>query len=154
MDMGEFRSKRLSNTSPAHRAMHAQNTSVLALHAAETIALLEAVWSQSFYLFAQHESSPLLNKKYTHPRKRMNDNAAVAHNSARKKLAVRVVAPEENPNLSKLSDVIATASNAFEKIQNVTRRVRKDLYESSSVFFVSSLGATYGVRARLTVCSN
>lgn len=59
-----------------------------------------------------------------------------------------------NPNLSTASLVMHSAKNALLKIHSVTSRVRKDLYESSSVFFSTSFFSLYGVRARLTVCSN
>lgn len=49
--------------------------------------------------------------------------------------------------------VIATASNAFEKIHVLTSLVRKLLYESSSVFCSTTFGSTYGASARLTVTS-
>jgi hypothetical protein len=48
----------------------------------------------------------------------------------------------EKPNRSKLLLVMTTARRALEKIHATTSLVRKLLYESSNVFFSSSLGAT------------
>lgn len=62
--------------------------------------------------------------------------------------------PTEKPNLSTDSLVIHTAKKALLKIQKVTRRVRKLLYESSRDFSSCSTGGTKGVKARLTVASN
>ena len=58
------------------------------------------------------------------------------------------------PNLSKLSLVMTTASKEFEKIQAVTKRVLKLLYESSSVFFSLTTGGVYLSKARFTVVWN
>lgn len=60
----------------------------------------------------------------------------------------------DDRNWLKLSLVMTTASNPFEKIQAVTSLVLKLLYESSSVFFSFTTGSWYFSNARLTVTSN
>ena len=104
-----------------------------------------------------------------------SDSAAVAYSKAWKKLTVRALELLYRLMLANCSSpisqgienlrltlsvnvlnellVIATASSAFEKIHALTSFVRKLLYESSSVFFSTTFGATYGAKARLTVAS-
>ena len=127
------------------------------------------------YRRAKQHITPVLPKNQHAPRNRNMATTAFDHSRAWKKRAVRSVESfyrvsqktvwkeskgrgergrTVNPNLSTPSLVMQTATNALLKIQNVTSRVRKLLYESSIDFSSCSTGATYGVNARLTVASN
>lgn len=91
---------------------------------------------------AKQHSKPVLPKNHRHPINLINDRIPVEISRAWKKVAVRSLEPELKPKLLKLSLVMPTTSKALVKIQAVTTRVRKDLYESSRSFFATSLGAT------------
>jgi len=106
------------------------------------------------YLFAKQFIMLDLLRNQQHPRNRTTDRTAVAHKRAWKKRVVRIVEVVVNPNLLRVSLVMATESSPLEKIQELTKWVRKLLYESSRVFFSLTFGSIYGVRARFTVLSN
>ena len=119
-------------------------------------------WIYTPYLLLKQHNRPDLPKNQQQPINRMRDKPAVAHSSARKNSWVRPLAPPyqrdvskslhvqeniprrltDNPNLSKLSLVMTTASKAFEKIHDETSFVLKLLYESSNVFFSTTTGST------------
>jgi hypothetical protein len=94
------------------------------------------------HLRAKQHNNPDLARNQQQPQNLTRATTAFAHSNAWKNLAVRLLAPLVKPNLSTLSLVMATASNALLKIQNTTNLVRKLLYESSSDFASLSLGAT------------
>jgi len=80
------------------------------------------------YLLLVRRKAPVLNRKNKQPQKRITDRAAVVHNRAVKNFNVREEALDLGGKMkSKVSLVTTMMRITFEKIQEDTSLVRKDL---------------------------